>query len=44
MFELSDTQHLSKPDGIVLEKFKSQLTQDENGCRERCDMAIYINF
>ena len=29
---LSDTHHLSKPDDVVLEKFKSQLTQDENGC------------
>ena len=31
---LSDTQHLSKPDDVVLEKFKSQLTQNENGCCE----------
>ena len=29
---LSDTHHLSKPDDVVLEKFKSQLTQDENRC------------
>ena len=26
---LSDTHHLSKPDNVVLEKFKSQLTPDE---------------
>ena len=32
VLELSDTHHLSKPDDVVLEKFKSQLTQDENGC------------
>ena len=34
---LSDTHHLSKPDDaddVVLEKFKRQLTQDENGCYE----------
>ena len=31
---LSDTHHLSRPDDVVLEKFRSQLTQDENGCCE----------
>ena len=31
---LSDIHHLSKPDDSVLEKFKSQLTQDEKGCHE----------
>ena len=31
---LSDTHHLRKPDHVVLEKFKRQLTQDENGCYE----------
>ena len=31
---LSETYHLSKPDDVVLEKFKSHLTQDENGCYE----------
>ena len=34
VLELSDTNHLCKPDIIVLEKFKSQLTQDENGYYE----------
>ena len=28
---LSCTHHLSKPDDVGLEKFESQLTQDENG-------------
>ena len=31
---LSDTHHLSKLDDVVFEKFKRQLTQDENGCFE----------
>ena len=31
---LSDTYHLSQPDDLVLEKFKSQLTQDEHRCYE----------
>ena len=31
---LSDTHHLSQPDDLVLEKFKSQLTQDEHRCYE----------
>ena len=29
---MPDTYHLSKPDDVVLEKFNSQLTQDETGC------------
>ena len=31
---LSDTHHQSKPDDLILEKFRSQLTQDKNGCYE----------
>ena len=31
---LSDTHHLRKLDDAVFEKFKRQLTQDENGCFE----------
>ena len=34
VLRLSDIHHLSKPDDIVLEKFKSQLTQHENRCHE----------
>ena len=29
---MPDTHHLSKPNDVALEKFNSQLTQDENGC------------
>ena len=29
LLRLSDTHHLRKPDDVVLEKFKSQLTQNE---------------
>ena len=31
---LLDKHHLSKPDDVVLEKFKRQLTQDKNRCHE----------
>ena len=31
VLELLAIHHLSKPDDVVLENFKSQLTQDENG-------------
>ena len=34
VLELSGTHHLSKLDDVVLKKFKSQLTQDENRCYE----------